>query len=162
MSSPPVVGPLDPAALTRYADVEQLVVDWLLATLGDVLDLRVSTELPAGEVLDEILADSAVGAYVQVEAFGGAEQDPASEVCRVDVDVYAGADSDGNPDRGAAHDVAAAIRAALLFHFPGHWTATATVAGVAGVSRPTARPYSENTLIRRFGAAYSITVKSRG
>jgi hypothetical protein len=98
---------------------------------------------------------------VQVEAFGGNDLNPALDECRVDVDVYAPADPDGNPDRGLAHDVAAYVRAGFLFHLPGHWTDEATVSRVATVSRPTARPYDENTSIRRFSAAYSVTVKSR-
>jgi hypothetical protein len=158
--SSPVVEPLDPAALRRFADVELLLVDWLLAALGGPLNLKVSTEVPPGDELAAVLAEYA--GYVHVEAFGGADKNAAQDVARVDVDVYVPPDADGNPNRGAASDLAELIRAALLFNLPGFYTDTATISSVATVSRPTARPYDDDSTLRKFGAAYQIEIKSRG
>lgn len=157
--------PVDPINLadlerTRYVDVEALLVGWIAGALADA-GLTVSTELPEGDELAAALADD-TPYYVQVEAFGGAERNPAQDAAQVDVDVYAGADPDGNPDRAGASDTAELVRAALLFYLPGYDNGQATVSAVNTISRPSARPYDDATDIRRFGAAYQVITKSHG
>lgn len=156
---PPDVEPLDLGELQalRRPDVEQLVIDWLAAAFATIGG-HFATEMPdAGALVDEMTAH---GFFVQVEAFGGADVNPAQEDVNLDVDVYAPGDDDGNPDRGLAVDTAELIRAALLWRLPGHWTAEATVSKVATMSRPCARPYDDNSTVRRVGASYQLRVKT--
>ncbi len=157
---PPIVAPFDRAELEalRRPDVEALLIGWLAAAFAQIGGYY-ATEMPdAGELLDLM---GAHGLFVQVEAFGGADRNPSQETVNVDVDVYAPGDDDGNPDRGAAFDHAELIRAALLWRLPGHWTAEATVQKVGTMSRPCARPYDDNTTVRRVGATYQLTVAAR-
>lgn len=157
---PPDVEPLDLAELQalRRPDVEALLIDWLTASFA-AIGGHFATEMPdAGDLLAE-MAES--GFFVQVEAFGGADRNPSQELVNVDVDVYAPGDADGNPDRGLAVDTAELVRAALLWRLPGHWTADATVQKVGTMSRPCARPYDDNSTVRRVGASYQITVAAR-
>lgn len=158
--SSPIVAPLDLSALRRYADAEQLVVDWLLAALGGPLGIKVATELPPGGELGALLG--AYAGFVHVEAFGGGEVNAAQDVVSIDVDCYVPSDADGNPDRAGASDMAELVRAAVLFHLPGYYTSTATVSAVRTISRPTARPYDDNSALRKFSAAYEFKIKSRG
>jgi hypothetical protein len=156
---PPVVQPLDLGELQalRRPDVEALLIDWLTVSFS-AIGGHFATEMPdAGELLDQM---DEHGFFVQVEAFGGADKNPAQEQVNVDVDVYAPGDQDGNPDRGLAMDTAELLRAALLWRLPGHWTEQATVSKVATMSRPCARPYDDNTTVRRVGATYQLTVKA--
>lgn len=142
----------------RYADVETLLIGWLTAAFT-VIGGRYAAEMPDAGQLEAELAEH--GIFVQVEAFGGSNRNPAQDVANVDVDVYAPADADGNPDRGSASDHAELIRAALLFRLPGYYSDKATVSAVATMSRPCARPYDDAGSVRRFGASYQVTVKSR-
>lgn len=155
------VEPLDLDDLTRdrAADVEQLIIDWVRQAFA-AMDLHVANELPPGDELTEVLADHT--AFVHVEAFGGGDRNVVQENVNVDVDVYVGPDSDGNPNRAAAADIAALLRAGVLFHLPGYYTATATVSAVSTMSRPTARPYDDNSALRRYSAAYTMVIKSHG
>lgn len=162
------VEPLDPAVLTgeRYADAEQLLVDWLEQALA-ALQLRARTRLPEGDALQALLAEPDVAGVIHVEAFGGDDIDPLRERVNVDVDLYWPALPDGNPDDAGANDTAALIRAALLYHLPGYYTTmtdgtVATVHAVATFSRPTARPYDDNLAICRRHAAYQVTIATRG
>jgi hypothetical protein len=154
------VEPLDLDALDRerYADVEELLCTWLRQAFA-AMGVTVSTGLPEGDELAEALTDD-TPYYIAVEAFGGADRNPAQDVASVDVDVYAPADLDGNPDRAGASDAAERVRAGLLFHLSGYDNGTATVSAVATMSRPTARPYDDNSNVTRFSAAYQVTVKS--
>lgn len=156
---PPEVVPLDLAELQRLRrpDVEGLLIDWCTTALSQVGG-HYASEMPDAGELVEIM--TARGFFVQVEAFGGADKNPAQEDVNVDVDVYAPGDADGNPDRGAALDTAELIRAALLWRLPGFWTAEAIVSKVGTMSRPCARPYDDNTTVRRVGASYQVTVKA--
>jgi hypothetical protein len=150
--------PVDVLTRTRYADVEWLLTHWTRGALG-ALDLAVASEMPDAGELEQILEQRA--GFVQIEAFGGpGERNPAQDTANVDVDVYVGGDTDGNPDRASASDLAELLRSAFLFHLPGYFTDTATVSGVATMSRPSARPYDDNATVRRFGASYQVTVKS--
>lgn len=153
------VEPLDLAALARvrYADVEQLLTEWIRGAFA-ALNPHVVTELPDATEMDELM--SADRLVVHVEAFGGSDRNPAQDVANVDVDVYAPGDADGNPDRGRAADAAALLRAALLFRLPGYHNEEATVSEVSTFSRPTARPYDDNTTTRKFSAAYQVVIKS--
>ncbi|MEU8023755.1 hypothetical protein AB0B88_16220 [Micromonospora haikouensis] len=153
------VEPLDLAALARirYADVEQLITEWIRGAFA-ALNPHVVTELPDATEMDALMTAGRL--VVQVEAFGGADRNPAQDVANVDVDVYAPGDADGNPDRGRAADTAELLRVALLFVLPGFHNEVATVSEVATMSRPTARPYDDNTKTRRFSAAYQVVVKS--
>jgi hypothetical protein len=143
----------------EYADVEQILVDWLADRFAPA---RVLTDLPAGELLGAELAQHPV---IQVWAYGGADLNPAVDEPLVDVDCYIGPDTAGEPDRGAARDLAEAIRTALLRELPGHVADApdvhAEVLHVRTVSRPAIRPYDESP-IRRSHAAYRIRVQSRG
>jgi hypothetical protein len=134
-----------------YADVERILVTWLETATG----IRTVTEAPA-----DIIED-----FIQVEAFGGADRNPGIDVANVDVDFYAVPTATGEPDRGAARDGAELVRRKMLRNLPGHVVTfdgvTATVAAVATISRPTARPWDESN-IRRFHAAYRVTVQSSG
>jgi hypothetical protein len=153
------VEPLDLAALARvrYADVEQLITEWIRAAFA-ALTPHVVTELPDATEMDALMGAGRL--VIQVEAFGGSDRNPAQDVANVDVDVYAPGDPDGNPDRGRAADAAGLLRAGLLFALPGYYTDDATVSEVSTFSRPTARPYDDNTTTRRFSAAYQVVVKS--
>lgn len=153
------VAPLDVDALraVRYEDAEALLTWWTRGALS-ALDLVVATEMPDAGDLTAIL--DAHAAFVQIEVFGGSERNPAQDVISVDVDVYVAGDADGNPNRSGAADLAELLRAAWLFNLPGYHTATATVSGVATMSRPSARPYDDNSTVRRIGAAYQVVLKS--
>lgn len=153
------VEPLDLAALARirYADVEHLLTGWIRAAFA-ALNPHVVTEQPDATEMDALMGAGRL--VVQVEAFGGADRNPAQDVANVDVDVYAPGDADGNPDRGRAADAAELLRVALLRVLPGYHTADATVSEVSTMSRPTARPYDDNTTTRRFSAAYQVVIKS--
>jgi hypothetical protein len=158
---PPAVQPLTRGELEalRRPDVEALLIDWLVAAFRPQLGGHFATEMPdAGELLGQMAEH---GFFVQVEAFGGADKNPSQETVNVDVDVYAPGDEDGNPDRGLAVDTAELLRAALLWRLPGHWTADATVQKVGTMSRPCARPYDDNTTVRRVGATYQVTIAAR-
>lgn len=154
---------VDPIALEdlqryRYADVEAFLVTWVNGALGPTLDLACSTEQPLGDGLAALLDGHRF--YVQIEAFGGAEIDPARDGVNVDVDVYGPPDESGNADRAGASDIAELIRSAFLFHLPGYDDGHATVSAAKTISRPTARPYDDNTNTRRFSAAYQVVLKS--
>jgi hypothetical protein len=162
-----VVEPIDPAVLARerYADVEHVLVDWLEAALAG-LGIKAKTRMPEGDALEALLTEPDVGGLLHVEAFDGHDLDPARERINVDVDLYVAALPDGNPDDAGANDLAALIRAAMLFHLPGYYTTldghSATVQAVATFARPTARPYDDNTAICRRHAAYQVTIATRG
>lgn len=162
------VEPLDPAVLTRerYADAELLLVDWLEQALA-ALNVRAKTRMPEGDALQALLAEDDVAGLIHVEAFGGNDTSQIRDRVNVDVDLYVPALPDGNPDDGGANDLAALIRAALLFHLPGYYTTmpdgtTAVVHSVATFARPTARPYDDNIAICRRHAAYQVTIATRG
>lgn len=146
--------PFDLDALRPFGDVEQLLIDWLTAGFAGTIAV-VSTERPP---LDDLATSFP---YVQVEAFGGTDVNAAQDTPRVDVDVFTGPDADGNPDRGGASDLAELIRAAMLNLLPGYTTGPMTVQNVRTFSRPTARPYDDNPTLRRFSAAYELTVATR-
>lgn len=134
-----------------YADVEQLVIDWLAGQT----DLRVVAELPV-----DITEPT-----VQIAAIGGTEVNAAADRASIDVDVFVPAASDGEPDLETAQDLAAEIRRLFLRVLPGH-TATvgglrATVLRTAGLSRPVRRPFDESG-IRRVNASYTVLTASRG
>jgi hypothetical protein len=155
----PVV-PLDRAELEaiRYADVEALLIGWLTAAFGVIGGKFVSEEPDPGE-LPGLLVEH--GTLTVVSAFGGVDRNPAQDVANVDVDTYVPGDANGNPDPGAAQDYAELLRSAFLFRLPGYYTTSATVSGVATMSRPCARPYDDDaSTVRRVGATYQVTVKS--
>ncbi len=154
------VAPLDRAELEaiRYADVEALLIGWATAAFATIGGKFVN-EVPTPGELSDLLAEH--GTLTVVSAFGGADRNPAQDEARVEVDTYVPGDSAGNPDVGAAQDYAELLRSAFLFRLPGHYTASATVSGVATMSRPCARPYDDDaSTVRRVGATYQVTVKS--
>lgn len=162
------VEPIDPAVLARerYGDVEQMLVDWLEQALA-LLKVRARTQLPEGDSLLDLLDDPDVDALLHVEAYDGHDVNAAQEIVNVDVDTYVGSAPDGNADDDGCERMAALVHAAMLFHLPNHFAATAddatiTVQRVATFSRPTARPYDDNSAIRKRGAAYQLTVATRG
>jgi hypothetical protein len=162
------VEPLDPEVLQRerYADAEQLLVDWLEQALA-ALHLQARTRMPKGDDLQALLAQEDVAGLIHVEVFDGDDLNAAQERINTDVDLYVPELADGNPDDAGANDLAALIRSAMLYHLPGYYAtmpdgSTATVQEVVTFSRPTARPYDDNSAICRRHAAYQVTIATRG
>lgn len=148
--------PLDLTALRRerYADAENLVIDWLTDAMAEHdPPLHFGNEMPAPDELAERLP------FVLVSALPGAEVNPAQDRVPLDVEVIVGPDADGNPDTELAVDVANLLRAALLFHLPGHHTSDATVSSVATNGGPHNIP-DDNPEIRKRGATYTLVIKS--
>lgn len=119
-------------------DVEVELIGWTQTRLGpavvvrDELDNNLLNELPT----------------VQIEVVGGDDDGFRLDRPLVDVNVYAAT-------RGAALELARAVRRLYLTELRGSRTEHAVVGLVRTVSRPAARPY-ENTALRRAGATYQI------
>ncbi len=139
-----------------YGDVAALLVHAL--TTADV----------GGEITTRRPADLATRVPLTVvSVFGGAEINPAQEHVRFDLDHYVGPDVDGNPDDTNARLGAEALRRWVLRDAIGFtWTdpegITMTITNARGISRPTERPYDDDSPIVRYGAAYGLKVTSRG
>lgn len=124
-------------------DVEALLTGWLASTLS----VRTVTDLP------DNLAD--VLPVVQVVRIGGADDDNLTrfDAATVDVDCY-------DVDRASASNLAGRARDALRITLPGLTVGAGTVTKVQTITAPSWRPY-DNTALRRFGATYRLTVRSR-
>lgn len=135
----------------ELVDVEQLLVDWL----QDRTEVSTVTELPP-DITDPIL---------QVFAYGGAATSPATDSVNLDIDAYYPPDSDGEPDLGAAQDLAQWVRKLMVHDLPGYKVTVGPVQGtvlqVREISRPVRRTYDESG-IRRIHASYRLLVASRG
>lgn len=128
------------------ADIEQILVDYLAAQL----QVRTCTELPAELAVPDTLP------IVQVEeVFGPGESVPSLDVCDVDIDAYA----ETRPD---AKDLAERVRSLIMYDLPGRTFANGlvSISKVSTDRKPSRLPYDDSG-IRRFGAAYRITVHSR-
>jgi hypothetical protein len=104
----------------------------------------VVTETPAN------LAD--VLPVIEVTRFGGSDEVIVLDSANIDVDVYAAT-------RDAARTLGEQVRTALRLHLPGYASAGAAVQSVTTISAPRWVPY-DNTNLRRFNAAYRITIHS--
>lgn len=122
------------------ADVEALLIGWLSPALG----VRCVTDLPAN--LQSVLP------IIRVTRSGGGESLPTFEEPIVDVDCFA-------TDRAGASLLARRAHDALTLRLPGFTAAGAVVCRVDTLTGPSWRPYDDSSL-RRFGADYSLTVKS--
>lgn len=128
---------------TGLVAAESFVRDWL-ATQFPAPTYRVVTELPAN------LAD--VVPLIQVVRFGGSDDIWTVDSANVDVDTFAAS-------RDGARSLAEQVRTALRLHLPGYASAGAACQSVTTISAPRWVPY-DNTSLRRFNAAYRITIHS--
>lgn len=124
------------------ADVEALLIPWLVSTLS----VRALTDLP--ENLAGVLP------VVQVTRIGGPADDslPSFDFPNVDIDCF-------DVDREAASNLAGRVHTALRVTLPGLKLSGATITRVRTLTGPSWRPY-DNTALRRFGATYQLHVKS--
>jgi hypothetical protein len=126
---------------TPLVSAEPFVRSWLAAQFPTA---RVVTETPAN------LAD--VLPVIEVTRFGGSDEVIVLDSANIDVDVYAAT-------RDAARTLGEQVRTALRLHLPGYASAGAAVQSVTTISAPRWVPY-DNTSLRRFNAAYRITIHS--
>jgi hypothetical protein len=135
-----------PDALVRYADIEQLLLDWAQALFPTAaLDM----ELPYNLTLNTDL-------IVLARIGGPMDAVPSIERPTVDLDVFAvGRDR----ARHIAMDAALAVRHRLInVPLSDTTTVVSDVRSIAGVAR---RPWDDNTDLWRYGATFGLTVKSR-
>lgn len=126
-----------------YVDLEQLLADWLKATLGFV---NVVHEVPTNLV--DLCRTNPV---VVVDRFGGADRTITIDVARVDVDVF-------GSSREAVKSHGEAIRRAMRTQLPRTTLGGAThVLKVETVSAPTVVAYDSRNTLRRTTAAYQIS-----
>lgn len=129
------------AGVQRFADVEQVLIDWLSTNLGltcmDELPYDMVFELPA----------------IVVSRFSGADEQWVLDKPRVDVDVYAGT-------RAVAKQVSEQIRGALRFQLRNAEVPGGLITQVFTVAGPAQRPWDSKDL-RRFGASYQVILKAR-
>jgi len=126
---------------TPLADVELLLHGWLVAQFPSA---RVARELPAN--LGDVLP------VIQPSRFGGSDDALTLDSANVDIDVYAA-------DYATAASLAGQVRSAVRLHLPGYAASGAAVQSVSTISAPRWVPY-DNTSLRRFTAAYRITIHS--
>lgn len=120
---------------------ESFVRNWLATQFPAA---RVVTETPAN--LGEALP------VIEVTRFGGSDDVIVLDSANIDIDVYAAT-------RDAARTLGEQVRTALRLHLPGYASAGAAVQSVTTISAPRSVPY-DNTNLRRFNAAYRITIHS--
>ena len=123
-----------------YVDVEQLLTTYIAARRG----CRAVTELPADLTGNLPLA--------QVRRIAGGDLTLTLDAVIVDVDVYAA-------DRASAHVLAEQIRTDFRTNLTGYRFGGGTVARVETINGPYWVPY-DNTNLRRYTAAYRVTVHS--
>lgn len=123
-----------------YASIEKILVAWLDTATAPTV--RVVTERPP-----DLAAKLPV---VQVVKFGGAGAQPTLAQPNVDVDCYAAT-------RGEAEDLAGTVYDLLHEQLPGQTVAGAVITRVEDITEPHLLPY-DITSLRRYGAAYRITV----
>ena len=128
---------------TGLASAESVVRDWL-ATQFTSPTYRVVTELST-KLADDL-------PLIQVVRFGGSDADLTLDSANVDIDTFAAT-------RDAARSLAEQVRSAVRLHLPGYANAGAAVQSVTTISAPRWLPY-DNTSLRRFTAAYRITIHS--
>ena len=126
---------------TGLASAETLIRDWLAAVFPSA---RVVTELPAN------LAD--VLPVIQVTRFGGSDDFLTLDSANVDIDTF-------GVSRDAARSLSEQVRSAVRLHLPGYSANGGAVQSVTTISAPRWVPY-DNTSLRRFTAAYRITIHS--
>lgn len=123
-----------------YVDVEQMLVGYINARRG----CKTYTELPADMLGNIPLA--------QVQRIAGADPIITLDQAVVTVDVFAA-------DRASAHVLAEQIRTDFRTNLTGYRFGGGTVALVETASGPSWIPY-DNTNLRRYTAAYRVTVHS--
>ena len=126
---------------TGLVSAENLIRDWLAAVFPAA---RVVTELPAN------LAD--VLPVIQVARFGGSDDFLTLDSANVDIDTF-------GVSRDAARSLSEQVRSAVRLHLPGYSANGGAVQSVTTISAPRWVPY-DNTSLRRFTAAYRITIHS--
>lgn len=128
---------------TGLASAESLVRDWLATQFTDC---RVVTELPANL--------ASVVPLIQVVRFGGADEFITIDTANIDIDVFASS-------RTEARLISEEVRTAVRLYLPGYigYGAGGAVQSVTTISAPRWVPY-DNTSLRRFTAAYRITIHS--
>lgn len=138
---------------TPLVDAEVFVRDWL-ATQFAAPAYRVVTELPAN--LGEVLP------VIEVSRFGGSDDSLVTDDANIDIDVYAAAVNavGGASKRDAARLLSGQVRSALRLHFPGYANGGAAVQSVTTISAPRWLPYDNVSELRRYNAAYRITIHS--
>lgn len=123
-----------------YLDVEALLVAWIAARKG----CRTCTELPADLAAEVPL--------VQVHRIAGSDLVLSLDQAIVDIDVF-------HTDKTAAHLLAEQIRTDMRLNLVGYRSGGGVVANVETVSGPIHLSY-ENTNVRRYTAAFRVTVHS--
>lgn len=138
---------------TPLVDAETFVRDWL-AVQFPTPAYRVVTELPAN--LGDVLP------VIEVSRFGGSDDVIVMDAANFDIDVYATASNavGGASARDAARLLSGQVRAALRLHLPGYSAGGAGVQSVSTISAPHWVPYDNTSALRRYNAAYRITIHS--
>lgn len=133
-------------ALVRYADIEQLLLDWAQALFPNAaLDM----ELPYNTTLNTDL--------IVLARIGGPMDDvPSIEHPMIELDAFAVGRARA---KDLARDAAVAVRHRLVnVPLSDSTTYVSKVRSIAGVAR---RPWEDNTDLWRYGATFGLTVKSR-
>ena len=125
--------------MANYADVEDLLVDWLKAK-GWV---NVVTEEPGNLHL--------VMPLLVVNRYGGGDDMIAIDKANVDIDCYA---STAVTAKAGIETVRRQVRTQLS----GHAASGAVVARVETISGPTRLPYDSRSQVRRFGISIRLTL----
>lgn len=93
---------------------------------------------------------------VVVDRFGGADTRLALDVCHLDVDVFA-------PDDDTAEAHSETIRQAMRMRLPGFiYNDRAVVNQVKTISAPTRAQWDSRNQVRRYTAAYQVTIQTYG
>lgn len=126
-----------------YADVEQLLIDWIPTIAGVTAALTMN---PDGSLPGNLAYSLPC---VLVDRIGGGDLVVTIDDCTVDVDVFAAS-------RDASREIAETIRAAVRTALPGLTLSGASVVRTRTATGPRRLPYDSRAQVWRYGATYTI------